>query len=226
MKLKLIDKKKEAADIISFYFEADTAFRWLAGQYLIYSLEHEKKDLRGKQRFFTISSSPFQKDPVITTRILSKAASSFKKRLNSLRIGQFIDAKGPDGDFIVEDLNKDYVFIAGGIGITPFISIIRQLNYDNKKVKITLFYSNRNKQFAFKKDLDEFEHKNPKLKIHYIYSPGRIDKNLLKKFADRKTVFYVSGPDPMVEAVTKTLIEIGISKKNIKEDYFSGYLKI
>ena len=226
MKLKLIDRKKESGNVISFIFEPDSSFTWTAGQYLIYSLEHTKKDLRGKQRFFTISSSPFEKNPVITTRIFAKGASSFKNSLFRLKIGEIIEAKGPDGDFVLESLNNKYVFIAGGIGITPFISMLRQIDHDNKKVKITLLYSNKNKDVVFNNELSQIAKKISGFRISYIFSPMKINRNLLKKFVGNKTIFYVSGPDPMVEAVTKLLIELGISKENIKEDYFSGYKKI
>ena len=76
MKFKLIEKRKEVGNIISFIFKPLEKFDWIAGQYLIYKLPHEKKDLRGIVRFFTISASPFQKTPTITTRIFNKNASS------------------------------------------------------------------------------------------------------------------------------------------------------
>lgn len=223
MKLTLIKKTNQAKDAISFVFKADKNFKWTPGQYLIYTLDHTKKDLRGKQRFFTISSSPFQKNPTITTRIFAKNASSFKKKLNSLKIGDTIKAKGPDGDFVLNNVKKTYVFIAGGIGITPFISMLRQLNHEQLTINATLLYSNKNEPI-FKNELNEIAKRNPKLKIHFIFSPKRIDRNLLKKFINKKTMFYVSGPDPMVYEITKILEGLKVPKENIKEDYFSGLI--
>lgn len=222
MKLTLIEKRNETDNVKTFVFKSGTPLKWIAGQYLIYSLEHKNKDLRGKMRFFTISSAPFEKYPTITTRIFEKP-STFKKNLNNLKIGAKIEAKGPDGDFIIEDYSKNFVFIAGGIGITPFISILRQLDHDNKKVRITLLYSNKNKNVIFKKDLEKLKERNSELKINYIFSPDRIDKKLLNNFVNKNIIFYVSGPDPMVEEIEKTLTTLGIDKEYIKSDYFSGY---
>lgn len=224
MKLKLLSKRNETNGIKTFVFEPETPISWKTGQYLIYSLPHKNEDLRGKMRFFTISSSPFEKKPSITTRINKNKPSSFKKALNNLTIGDFIEAKGPDGDFVIEDVKQTHIFIAGGIGITPFISMIKQLNNDNSPINITLLYSNRNGDIAFKKKLDEIAIKHPELKIHYFISSGRIGEKELKNFVnDKKNIFYVSGPDPMVEAMTKLLEELGVAKESIKTDYFSGY---
>lgn len=222
MKLTLIDKKKITINTKSFIFKPEKKIKWIAGQYFIYFLKHDNADLRGIMRFFTISSSPFQKYITISTKV-SKKSSSFKKSLDNLNIGDEIIVKGPDGDFIIEDLKKNFVFIAGGIGITPFISILRQLNFENKSVKILLLYSNKTKDFAFKDELDEFSKKSANLQIKYFVSPRKIDKSVLKKFITQKTLFYISGPDPMVETIAKTLMDLGINDEDIRKDYFSGY---
>ena len=122
MKLKLIEKRNETKDIITFIFEPEKKFKWRAGQYLILSTDHKNPDNRGKMRFFTISSAPFENNPSITTRINKINSSSFKKALTALKIGSVINAKGPDGDFVIKNINKKYIFIAKGVGITPFIS--------------------------------------------------------------------------------------------------------
>lgn len=222
MKLSLISKQIEIPGVKSFTFKPEKKIKWIAGQYFIYSLKHDKEDLRGKMRFFTISSSPFQNHITISTKISSKS-SSFKKSLDNLKIGDEIIVKGPDGDFIIEDVKKDLVFIAGGIGITPFISIIRQLNFEKKLVNISLLYSNKTKAFAFKKELDQISKMNKKLQIKYFISPKKIDKNILKKYINKKLIFYISGPDPMVESITKILVDLGIKDEEIRKDYFSGY---
>lgn len=225
MVLKLIKKHKETDSVTSFIFEPEKKIKWAAGQYIVYRLPHENQDLRGKTRFFTISSSPFENYPTITTRIEEKP-SSFKNALNNLKIGTKIEAKEPDGDFVIKALSKHHIFIAGGIGITPFMSIIRQLDFDKKDVDITLLYANKNKEIVFKKELDAIAQKHKKLKLNYFISPARIDKKVLKEFVNNKNIFYVSGPDPMVEAMLKILDELGVKKENIKDDYFSGYKEI
>ena len=228
MKLKLLSKRGEISDIKTFVFEPETPISWKAGQYLIYSLPHKNEDLRGKMRFFTISSSPFEKKPSITTRISKNKISSFKKALDNLKIGDMIFAKGPDGDFVVDDAKNKHIFIAGGIGITPFISIIKQLNNDSSPINVTLLYANKNQDIPFRDELEKIVKAHPEFKIRYFISPERIDdnslKNLIKNF--KKPIFYVSGPDPMVEQTEKLLLELGVKKANIKSDYFSGYKAI
>lgn len=223
MKLTLVGKKLETGNVHTFIFKPDRKISWLAGQYLIYSLPHQREDLRGRQRFFTISSAPYQKFPSITTRI-EKTPSSFKNALDSLKIGGQILAKGPDGDFIVEN-SKEKVFIAGGIGITPFIALLRNLKLKKGRDKITLLYGNRSNNILFKSELDEIA-KSLRIDIRYIVSPNKIDRNMLKNFIDKKIMYYVSGPDPMVERIEKILSGFKIKDGNIKLDYFSGYKKI
>ncbi len=229
MELTLLDKKQETKDVFSFYFQPSSPVSWLPGQFMIYSLPHPNSDVRGIMRFFTISSAPFESHIAITTRIDKNNGSSFKKALMNMRAGQKIRAKGPDGNFILEDLKRDYVFIAGGIGITPFRSILEDLRHKTSDLRqITLFYANKSEDnILFKNDLDEAEKNNPNLKIEFIFSPRHIDEKTLKTGIKdfQKPVFYISGPDQMVESTVNLLETLGVQRKNIKEDYFSGYDK-
>ena len=234
MKLKFIAKKQEAEDVWSYIFEPDSPISWTAGQFLVYWLPHEDSDIRGKQRFFTISSASFEKDIMLTTRQVppqrdpvanGARASSFKKALNEMKPGDTIDAKGPDGDFTVLGPNKHFVFIAGGIGITPFRSIIADLAHKKLPLNITLLYANSTDEFSFKDELEKIANDNPNFKIHYIVSPKHIDENLVKEKVQNISgqIFYVSGPEKMVEILSEMLIGMGISEDHIKQDFFPGY---
>ena len=225
MKLRLIEKKKETGDAVSHIFEPQEPLAWTAGQFLIYFLPHEDPDVRGKQRFFTISSAPFEKHVMLTTRIFTENRSSFKRALENLKPGELVDVKGPDGDFVVGDANKNYVFIAGGIGITPFRSITMQLAHDNKPLNIILFYANSTEDFPFKGEFEEIASKNPNFKIHYVVSPQHIDENLIKEKIQNipEKIFYVSGPESMGESLSEMLIGMGIKEENLKQDFFPGY---
>ncbi len=224
MKLKLIDKKIETKNIKTFIFEPENSITWTAGQYLIYYLSHDNSDTRGKMRFFTISASPFEKNPSITTKIIDKS-SSFKKALDNLALGQIIETKEPDGDFVIENIRKKHVFIAGGIGITPFFSIIKQLYYEKKPINVTLFYTSNN-EFLFKEALDKISKTHIEFKIHYLNE--RIDKKIIKEKINnlKKHIFYVSGPDPMVDELEVLLKKLGVSEDKLRLDYFSGYKKV
>lgn len=227
MNLKLIKIKNESAGIITFVFDPDQKLIWKAGQYLIYSLPHKNEDLRGKMRFLTISSSPFEKHPAITTRI-SQNSSSFKQALNNLKIGEKIIAKGPDGDLVIDNPDKNYMFIAQGIGITPLRAIIRQLNFEQKPININLLYINKTDKIPFKNELEKIAKNHNEFKIHYFRGPDEINKTTFKKLTKdfKKTFFYISGSEIMIENIKKILEKLGTPRENIKEDYFLGYKNI
>ena len=225
MKLKFKERKDNEGDVKSFIFDPQEPMSWKAGQFLIYFLPHENPDIRGKQRFFTISAAPFEKHVMLSTRIFEENRSSFKKALLNLKSGDEVEVKGPDGDFTVGDPSKNFVFIAGGIGITPFRSIIKQLNYEKKPLNITLLYANSDDQFPFKEEFEKIAKENPNFKIHYIVSPKHIDEEVIKETVPNlsEPIFYVSGPEPMVETLSEMLIKMGIPEERIKTDYFPGY---
>lgn len=225
MKLKLIDKRQENGDVKSFVFEPQETLSWKAGQFLIYFLPQEKPDIRGKQRFFTISSAPPEGHVMLSTRIKPGNLSTFKKTLDKLKIGETVEVKGPDGDFTVNDSNKKYVFIAGGIGVTPFRSIIVDLYSKKEPLNITLLYANSDDQFSFKDELEQISSKNSNFKIYYIISPKHIDEEVIKEAVPNldEPIFYVSGPEPMVETLSGMLIKMGIPEDRLKQDFFPGY---
>lgn len=224
MKLTLIKKRNETKDIITFIFEPEKKFKWKAGEYLILSINHKNPDNRGKMRFFTVSSAPFEKNPAITTRINSNQGSSFKKALTDLKIGSVINAKGPDGDFIIENINKKYIFIAKGVGITPFISILKQLNYDKKEINALLLYINKD-DIAFDDELKKILRNQPKLKLLNFKTLDDAKKYIIKNLKNdiSKYDFYVSGGSFMVIETESFLNNLSIKKNKQKFDYFSGY---
>ena len=225
MKLNLISRKPEAPGVESFIFKPFEKVAWKAGQFFHYVLHHEPTDDRGSDRWFTISSAPSEEVVMVTTRFTDGKGSSFKKTLAGLKIGDDIEVSDLDGEFFVEDLSKEYVFIAGGIGITPFRSILKDLDQKKGQPSITLLYASRDANIVFKDELESFAKNNPSLKIHYIISPERINVGKIKEFVpDRqKPQFYISGPEPMVESLGNALKDAGIPADHIKQDWFPGY---
>lgn len=225
MLLTLFEKIKEAADTISFVFKPEAPFSWKPGQFLHYTLPHRNPDERGFERYFTIASAPYEKVVYITTRLAKEKGSSFKKALLSLKPGKTIDAVGPDGKFTVDDPTQELVFIAGGIGVTPFRAML--LDFEHKKIspKVTLLYSNKTPDFPYKKLFDNLLKSLPNLKIHYFLNPKKIDENAIKNlFKDlQKPIFYVSGPGGMIDSLSNLLKEMGVPKEHIKKDFFPGY---
>ncbi|MBI4040015.1 FAD-dependent oxidoreductase [Candidatus Daviesbacteria bacterium] len=231
MKLTLTHRSPEVAGVETFVFQPEGPLTWKAGQFIHYILPHSNPDDRGSERWFTISSAPFEGEVHITTRITSPKGSSFKQALLNLTAGDVIEGEDPDGEFVIDpstNSGQDYVFIAGGIGITPFRSILLDLDHNNQPIKVSLLYGNRDQNIVFKKELDELAIKHPSLKIHYIIDPQKIDQDTIKQYIPdlNKPVFYVSGPEPMVEAMEKMLMDMGIKDENIKRDFFPGYKEI
>ncbi len=244
MKLKLKNTKQESSDVTSFIFEPEGELNFKPGQFLHYTLHHEPTDNRGSDRWFTVSSAPFEKTAKITTRFAKEKGSTFKEALKNLKVGDEIEAEGPEGDFTVDpstlrraqgrtELNQSatssgpggMVFIAGGIGITPFRSIILQLHHDNQPINVNLLYGNRNQEIVFKDEFEGIQKSHPEFKIHYIISPERIDEATIQRLVSnlQTPIFYVSGPEPMVEALGETLKKMGVTEDHIKQDWFPGY---
>ena len=225
MKLILENRKSEVPGIESFIFKPSEPLKWKAGQFLHYVLHHRPTDDRGSDRWFTIAAAPSEGHVMITTRLAAAKGSSFKKGLADLKIGDAIEVSDLDGDFVVEDLAAEYVFIAGGIGITPIRSILKDLDQSGKKINATIFYANRDQDIVYKDELEAFTKNNSGLKIHYIISPEWIDVAKIKEFVldIRKPLFYISGPEPMVEDLGNALKGVGVAADHLKQDWFPGY---
>lgn len=225
MKLTLIRKKQEAPGVESFVFSPAEALTWQAGQFIQCLLEHEPMDSRGEERWFTIASAPFEQELMITTRIASEKGSSFKAALSNLQVGESIEMVDLDGDFVVEDPAQSYVFIAGGIGITPFHSILKQADHAGVKLNATLLYGNRDEGIAFQEELQSFASNNPQLLIQHVIAPQMIDESLVRQVVPdlQRPMFYVSGPEPMVESLGEMLKAMGVPADHLKQDYFPGY---
>jgi ferredoxin-NADP reductase len=225
VKLKLTATKNESRDVVSFIFEPQEPIDWKAGQFLHYVLHHEPTDNRGSDRWFTIASAPFEHHVMITTRLAAEKGSTFKKSLKELKLNDTIEVSDLDGDFILGDPQAEYVFLAGGIGITPFRSILKQAEHEGKQPRVTLLYANRNTDVAYKDEFDAMAKRNPNLTIHYLFHPQRLDESSIKKRVPdlKKPLFYISGPEPMVEGLGKKLKQLGVLEEHIKQDWFPGY---
>lgn len=225
MRLTLKEKTSISEDVLRFSFEPEGKIGFKAGQYLRYELDHDDPDERGINRFFTISSAPFEDEIMITTRILKKGGSSFKRRLVNMEPGDDIYAYGPSGDFVVGDGNRSLLFIAGGIGITPFRSIILDLLNSKVEKDIVLLYSSRDKVIPFEGDLDRVQQSGYSLDVHYVIHPEICDlARIIGEVPDwKERMFYLSGPPGMISSIEASLVGRGVSSQNIKLDYFPGY---
>jgi ferredoxin-NADP reductase len=225
MKLTLIKKIKESKDSFSFILKSEKELLWKPGQCIFYKIPHENPDDRGTTRPFSISSAPFEKNIMLTSKFDFEKGSSFKRALFALKEGDMVEAFDLRGNFVIKNSKNKLVFLAGGVGITPFRSILLDLEYKRKDLEVTLFYGNKYNDIIFKDTLDKLANNHDWLNIHYILEPQFIDSDILRKhIKDLYNCFYfISGPLKMVQIMKEMLLKMNIESKNIIEDYFPGY---
>jgi glycine betaine catabolism B len=235
--LKLSEKIKLAPDIYGFKFKSDQQFNFIPGQYLEWTLPHHNPDSRGNRRYFTIASSPQSQEIELGVKI-SENSSSYKKALQSMNLGDKLFASHLSGDFTLNEAkNEKLVFIAGGIGVTPFKSIIEYLNNSKQKKDVTLMYACADPSEFVYKELFENAGNQIGLKTIYVLTrpenapkdwtgkTGRINEQMIREeipdFKDR--AFFLSGPNAMVQGYKQLLASLGIPKNQIITDYFPGF---
>lgn len=234
--LRLKQKVRLAPDIYDFTFAPARRLAFAPGQYMEWTLGHAGPDNRGNRRFFTLASSPTESELRLGVKF-SPESSSFKRALLDMPPDGEIVAGQLGGDFVLPaDARQTCVLIAGGIGITPFRSMLKYLLDTGERRPIVLFYTNRRAEEIVYKDL--LDHAQQALGIKTIYTltdtrklpagweghAGYISPQLIQSevpgYLDSR--FYVSGPPSMVESVRAMLRQMGISERQIKTDLFSG----
>lgn len=228
-----IKKERIANNTFTFHFKREGKFNFIAGQYFRISLPIEKPDQRGSSRYFTISSPNTNKEEIqITTKILK---SSFKKKLHSLKKGNMVSFYGPLGFFAFSaNNNKPKIFLAGGIGITPYHSILTNLDYKKFKAKILLIASfSWYKDVIFYEELKKIEKENPNIQIVYAltreskegFEIGRISGKMIKKYSPEflDSEFFVVGSPATEEELFNLVRKMGVLEEKIFKEHFSGY---
>jgi ferredoxin-NADP reductase len=254
--LTLQEKQKfEGTDIMSFKFSRQneqqeapnnnnkTYLDYTAGQFAFFDIGGVSNDPKGPIRHFTIASSPTDDFIMISTRIRD---TPYKKRLSSLEEGVKVKVRGPEGKFVLhKDYSKAAVLISGGIGVTPFRSMIKYATDKQLPLKINMFDSNRDRaNILYKNEFDECMKSNKNLKIIYTITAaeegqapsssswkgerGIINKTMLTKYLTTSeldnSVFYVCGPPGMLKAMQNLLQDdLHIPKERIKVEEFTGY---
>lgn len=216
---------KSAVDLFgyrSIYFNRPANFVFESGDWI--DLQFERRELTGGITY-SISSSPTERDIRITFR---EGISQFKKALQSVELNErlLILKYGNDYGFQLKK-NQSSVLIAGGVGIAPFRSMLKEMYDSHDKNEVTLIYLNQNNNYLFKSELDTWSQSMPNISIHYI-STKDINRKKREKFI-RSLIkspnqnFYISGPPGMVESNEHLLIDDGVQARNIRIDSFGGY---
>lgn len=206
----------------------------MAGQFIEMYLPHHHADVRGQKHWFTLSSSPTEKLISITTKHATDRVSTFKQRLFGLEPGAMITVSEPMGDFVLpKDASIPLVFVAGGIGVTPMRSMVKWLLDTNEKRQIKLIYGVKTLDESAFRDLfdaygtgTEIILSEPASKWHG--RTGHLTAELILELSGSKPgqLVYVSGPEPMTEALEAGLLASGVAKEKLVLDFFPGYLPI
>lgn len=225
MKARLVKIRPETENITSFIFEPEKPIDRKAGQFLRYVLPHPNTDERGNDRYFTVASAPYEKYIQITTRLASQS-SSFKQALQQLPIGGEIQVDSePEGEFVITNFTRDYIFVVGGIGITPIRSILAEADHQGERIKAHVLYGTEDDPILFKQDLDSFSQHNPDLHVEYIRDPRKNMERALQEAIKQtnEPYVYITGPEPMVESFAVIVKKMGLNIGHIQTDFFSGY---
>lgn len=234
--LTLKDKIRVAPDIYDFIFMADRKLAFSPGQYMEWTLGHDDPDSRGNRRYFTLASSPTEDQLRLGVKFYPNG-SSFKQALLALDHQHEIVATQLAGDFVLpNDPNQKCVFIAGGVGITPFRSMIKYLIDTRQRRSIVLFYANRSIKDIIYKDVFDKAEKQLGLKTVYTVTDssdlpaawrgkvGRITPDLIKAEVPdyRHCMFYISGPKGLVDSFKESLSLLHVPGTHIRTDFFAG----
>ncbi len=236
MRIRLKERRQETFDIYTFVFDlAGQRFPYIAGQFAFFELDQlELADPRGMRRHFTLSSSPTEHDIVqFTTKL---RGSGMKETLRTAPLGLELTLEEARGRFTLpESAAQPIVFLGGGIGVTPFRSMLRYASDENLPHKITMLYSARAPtEIVFRREFELLPQENPNVEIiltvtdghgEWTGETGRIDAAKIEKFvADiPNSIFYTCGPPPMVQAMEELLYTMHVPDEKIRVERFSGY---
>lgn len=234
---KLLSRVEVAEGTMAFHFEKPPGFDFKPGQSSDLTLVNPPEtDSEGNVRTFSIASAPFEDQLMFATRMRDTA---FKRSLKRVPLGTPVKMESPMGSLTLhKNSAKPAVFLAGGIGITPFFSILKQTDHDRLGPELYLFYSNRRPEDApFLDALQRLETTNPhfrfvgtmtemsRSKRNWKGETVLIDRAMLSKHLSglRGPIYYIAGPPAMVTAMRKMLLASSIDADDIRTEEFAGY---
>ncbi|OGK17897.1 hypothetical protein A3B50_01745 [Candidatus Roizmanbacteria bacterium RIFCSPLOWO2_01_FULL_40_42] len=229
--VKLVAKKGVARETVTFHFEKPVGYTYEPGQFIELTLAQLEGDEKETKHFFTLSSAPYESFLGVTTRI---RPTQLKQALNMSKIGQEVIVTDAMGSFLLDETSTPCVFIAGGIGVTPFRSMILQQTHDESQKELVLFYSNRTREdTAYYDEFEQAKKDNLHFKFipimtkldHWTGEKKHISSEMLEKYLpDLNTpVFYSAGPPAMVKSIKELLLSLSIPQEHVKTEEFDGY---
>ncbi|WP_026702798.1 FAD-dependent oxidoreductase [Salibacterium aidingense] len=220
--LSFLESSKESEGVHSFLFEKPKDVTWTAGQHGLFTITHKK--VKNSTKPFTLSSTPAENVVKITT-LINDEPSEFKQALLELKHGMNIKMSGPVGSFHLKD-NRPALLIAGGIGITPYRSVLKQLEAEGRynEKQLNLLYMSNKMPDIFKEELGEMAENNV-MNVKYVDSRDHLYEEIDKFITlyQNNGNYFIAGPKSMVDSISVDLRSKNISKRNITKDGFFGY---
>jgi ferredoxin-NADP reductase len=234
---KLKRRQEIAEGTMAFHFEKPAGWAFKPGQYIDMTLlDPPESDSEGNIRNFSIASAPQEDTLMVATRMRDTA---FKRVLKTMPLETQVKVEGPLGSFTLHsNASRPAVCLSGGIGITPFRSILVNAARTGLENRIVLFYSNRRPEdSAFLQELQEIGDENKNYQIIGVMTEmekstrpwngeiGLIDKAMLGRFVPdiAAPIYYTAGPPAMVAAMKKTLANAGVNEDDVRSEDFAGY---
>jgi ferredoxin-NADP reductase len=234
---RLLGRTGVAENTLAFQFQRPRNFLFRPGQFIDFTLPGlPAKGMSSLTHTFSIASSCFASEILVATRMRD---SAFKRALSVLPLGTEVSIRGPMGAFVLHrDASRPAVFLAGGIGIAPFLSMLSSAAIDKTHPPIFLFYANRHiEDAAFMDALWDVEMSNQNFHFFPTFTriaighqgwkgaTGPINAQMLSKHISdlQNPIYYVAGPPGMVSGVYQTLAELGAPRENIRIEHFAGY---
>ena len=234
---ELVRREMVAEQTMSFRFAKPTDWSYRAGQFVDVTLiDPSETDAEGNTRGFSISSAPREDVITVTTRLRDTA---FKRVLRQVPLGTDVKVEGPFGDLRLHHAARPAVLLAGGIGITPFRSIlVETIGGGSLPYRIVLFHANRRPEdAAFADELRALDRTEPNLTFVATMTAmagstqawsgerGHIDAAMLGRHLRgvSSPIFYIAGPAGMVQALRTMLVVSGVDEDDIRTEEFTGY---
>jgi ferredoxin-NADP reductase len=235
--IKLKGREQVAEGTMAFRFEKPANWTFKAGQSVDMTvLDPPETDSEGNTRAFSLATAPQENTLMVATRMRDTA---FKRTLKTMPLGSTVRIEGPFGNLTLHNnAAKAAVLLAGGIGITPFRSMVFRAAREKLPHRIFLFFSNRRPEdAAFLEELRGLEKENPNYKLICTMTQmekskkawhgetGFIDEKMLSKYLKdaASPIYYIAGPPGMVKGLREVLNKQGVDDDDIRTEEFSGY---
>lgn len=233
----LLEREMVADGTMTFRWQKPADWDYRAGQFIDITLhDPPQTDAKGNTRGFSVSAAPCEGVIAITTRLGNTA---FKRALQVVPLGTTMKLEGPFGDFRLHHADRPAVLLAGGIGITPFRSLLVQaVRCGTLPYPVTLFHANRRPvDAAFARELQELAAAEPKLRfVPTVTAPGaadgewngeagHVDAAMLRRHVPdlHEPLYYIAGPPGMVQGTRAMLLAAGVSEDDLRSEEFTGY---